>query len=384
MKQVVTSEKIPIKLWLDDIEQGAMEQALNLAKLPFAFHHIAIMPDAHQGYGMPIGGVMATVGAIVPNAVGVDIGCGMCAVRSSLDNYDTDRLKKVMGLIRERIPAGFNHHNEKQEWEGFAEAPDVVIVRQDIQSAQYQLGTLGGGNHFLEIQREDSGRVWMMIHSGSRNFGLKIAKAYHDTARKFCALWFSQIPDPELAFLPIETNEAKEYIAAMNFALRFARESRLRMMTMMMKSLSEVFVGTTYDEPIDVHHNYARFENHFGKNVIVHRKGATSAREGETGIIPGSQGTESHIVRGLGNTASFMSCSHGAGRRMGRKQACRELSLEGEIKRLDDAGVIHGIRVAKDLDEASGAYKDIWEVMANQDDLVESITTLKPLAVVKA
>lgn len=384
MKQVITSERLPIKLWLDDIEAGAMEQVVNLARLPFAFHHIAIMPDAHQGYGMPIGGVMATTGTIVPNAVGVDIGCGMCAVRSTLGEYDTDRLKQVMGLIRDRIPVGFNHHKDKQEWTGFADAPDIPIIKQELQAAHYQLGTLGGGNHFLEIQRADDGRVWLMLHSGSRNFGLKIAKQYHDTARRFCELWFSQISDPELAFLPIETSDAKEYMAAMNFALRFALESRARMMAAMMQSLSDVFTGTTFEEPINVHHNYARFESHFGKNVIVHRKGATSARTGEAGIIPGSQGTASHIVRGLGNPESFTSCSHGAGRRMGRKQASRELSLEGEIKRLNDAGVIHGIRSVKDLDEAAGAYKDIGVVMANQADLVEIVTTLKPLAVVKA
>ena len=384
MKQVVTSERLPIKLWLDDIEPGAMEQAANLARLPFAYHHIAIMPDAHQGYGMPIGGVLATIGTVVPNAVGVDIGCGMCAVRSTLVEYDTDRLKQVMGLIRKRIPVGFNHHKDKQEWAGFADAPDVPIIKQELQAAHYQLGTLGGGNHFLELQRAEDGRVWLMLHSGSRNFGLKIAKQYHDTARRFCEMWFSQIPDPELAFLPIETNEAKEYMAAMNFALRFALESRARMMAAMMQSLVDVFAGTAFEEPINVHHNYARFEAHFGKIVIVHRKGATSARSGETGIIPGSQGTASHIVRGLGNPESFASCSHGAGRKMGRKQACRELSLEGEIKRLNDAGVIHGIRSEKDLDEASGAYKDIGVVMANQSDLVEITTTLKPLAVVKA
>lgn len=237
--KVITCERIPVKLWLDDIEVGAMEQALNLARLPFAFHHIAIMPDAHQGYGMPIGGVMATDGAVVPNAVGVDIGCGMCAVRSSLTDFDAERLKAVMGLIRERVPVGFNHHKEKQGWGGFADAPDVPIIKQEIQAAHYQLGTLGGGNHFLEIQRAEDGHVWLMLHSGSRNFGLKIAKQYHDAARKLCERWHSNIPDPELAFLPIETSEAKEYMEAMNFALRFALESRARMMAAMMQSLAE-------------------------------------------------------------------------------------------------------------------------------------------------
>ena len=382
--KVITRERIPIKLWLDDIEEGAMTQALSLARLPFAFHHVAIMPDAHQGYGMPIGGVLATENAVIPNAVGVDIGCGMCAVRSSLRDTNTDGLKSVIGLIRERIPVGFNHHKEAQEWPGFTDAPDVPVIQREISAAHYQLGTLGGGNHFLEIQRDVDGRVWLMLHSGSRYFGLKIAMQYHDTARRLCERWHSGIPDPELAFLPMETNEAREYMMAMGFALRFALESRNRMMAAMMQSVADVFTGTTFEEPINVHHNYARFEAHFGQNVIVHRKGATSARAGEVGIIPGSQGTASHIVVGLGNAESFTSCSHGAGRRMGRNQARKELSLGDEIKRLDDAGVIHGIRSEKDLDEAAGAYKDIGLVMANQSDLVRITETLQPLAVIKA
>ena len=384
MKKVITSERIPVKLWLDDIEDGALAQALNLAKLPFAFHHIAIMPDAHQGYGMPIGGVMATKGAIVPNAVGVDIGCGMCAVMSSLDHYDAESLKKVMGLIREHVPLGFSHHKEKQSWDGFAKYPEVQIVERQLQAAQYQLGTLGGGNHFMEIQADESGMVWLMLHSGSRNFGLKIAKEYHGRAQELCDKWYSQIPDQELAFLPLDIPEADEYIAAMNYALAFALESRTRMMAAMMESMREVFSDIQFNEPINVHHNYARMENHFGSNVMVHRKGATSAKPGELGIIPGSQGTASYIVKGLGNADSFQSCSHGAGRRMGRKQAIRELVFADEVKRLDDAGVIHSIRSEKDLDEASGAYKDIGVVMGNQADLVEVVTALKPLAVIKA
>jgi len=384
MKKVIARERIPVKLWLDDIEDGALEQACNLANLPFAFHHIAIMPDAHQGYGMPIGGVMATKGAIVPNAVGVDIGCGMCAVRSMLDHYDAESLKKVMGLIREHVPLGFSHHKEKQAWDGFAKYPEVQIVERQLQAAQYQLGTLGGGNHFMEIQADESGIVWLMLHSGSRNFGLKIAKEYHDRARELCDKWYSQIPDQEFAFLPLDIPEADEYIAAMNYALAFALESRTRMMDVMTESMREVFSDIQFDEPINVHHNYARMENHFGSNVMVHRKGATSAKLGELGIIPGSQGTASYIVKGLGNADSFQSCSHGAGRRMGRKQAIRELVFADEVKRLDDAGVIHSIRSEKDLDEASGAYKDIGVVMDNQLDLVEVVTALKPLAVIKA
>jgi tRNA-splicing ligase RtcB len=382
--KVNTNERIPVKLWLDDIEDGALAQALDLARLPFAFHHIAVMPDAHPGYGMPIGGVMATVDAVVPNAVGVDIGCGMCAMRTSLTRYDKESLKNLMGLIRERVPLGFNHHKEKQSWDGFAKTPDVEVVQRQLQAAQYQLGTLGGGNHFIEVQLADDGRVWLMLHSGSRNFGLKIANEYHEKAKDMCERWHSDVPNTDLSFLPLGESIADEYLAAMNFALSFAMESRLRMMAEISRSMVGVFPGIEFEPIINVHHNYARMENHFGRNVMVHRKGATSARESETGIIPGSQGTSSYIVRGLGNPDSFQSCSHGAGRRMGRKQACRELSLTGEIKRLDDAGVIHGIRSEKDLDEAAGAYKDIDVVMANQSDLVEIVTKLRPLAVIKA
>ena len=384
MNKVISSDLVPVKLLLDDIEAGALDQARNLANLPFAFHHVAIMPDAHQGYGMPIGGVLATQGAVIPNAVGVDIGCGMCAVRTSLTQYDTESLKKVMGLIRERVPVGFNHHNDKQPWLGFDKAPDIAVIQKELQSAHHQLGTLGGGNHFIEIQLAGDGHVWLMLHSGSRNFGLKIANEYHSKAVELCQRWHSAIPDPDLSFLPFGTPPADEYLMAMEYALQFAMESRLRMMEVIVQSMGEVFPEIRFTLPVNVHHNYARMENHFGHNVLVHRKGATSARAGETGIIPGSQGTFSYIVRGLGNPESFMSCSHGAGRRMGRKQAQRELVLADEIKRLDEAGVIHGMRTEKDLDEAAGAYKDIDVVMANQADLVEIVTKLRPLAVIKA
>lgn len=385
MNKVITSERIPVKLWLDDIEDGAMEQAVNLARLPFAFHHVALMPDSHVGYGMPIGGVLATCGVVIPNAVGVDIGCGMCAVPTSVSCalYKTEQLKVAMGEIRKRVPVGFNHHASPQIWEGFHRAPHVPIVEQELVAAFRQLGTLGGGNHFMEIQYGDDGRVWLMLHSGSRNFGLKIANEYHTKAKALCEKYYSNIPDSDLAFLPLDTLEATEYLEAMQFALEFAAESRLRMMMAMQDAMRFAFGNVTFYEPINVHHNYARMENHFGSNVMVHRKGATSARKGELGLIPGSQGTASYVVRGLGNPESFKSCSHGAGRKMGRKQACRELSLAGEIKRLDDMGVIHGIRVEKDLDEAAGAYKDIDVVMANQTDLVEIVTKLRPLAVIK-
>ncbi len=379
---VITSEKRPVKMWLDDIEDGALEQAKNLANLPFTFKHVAIMPDAHQGYGMPIGGVLATHGVVIPNAVGVDIGCGMIAVKTSITYLNTDLLKEIMGKIREVVPVGFNHQKENQEWSGFDEAPDIKVIQDQLSSARKQLGTLGGGNHFIEIQKGSDGFIWIMVHSGSRNFGYRIAKEYNDKARKLCERWYSDIPDMELAFLPIETTEAKEYLEAMNYALDFSYANRKIMLDNILRCFRE-YTSVIADDEINIHHNYAAWENHFGKNVIVHRKGATLARERTIGIIPGSQGTKSYIVKGKGNPESFNSCSHGAGRRMGRKQATRELCLDDEIRRLDEQGIVHGIRNVQDLDEAAGAYKDISKVMANQSDLVEMLVELQPLAVIK-
>lgn len=385
--RVIDTERLPIKMWLDDIEDRALQQAKDLANLPFVHKHIAIMPDSHQGYGMPIGGVMATRGVVVPNAVGVDIGCGMCAVAMALSckHFTKEKLTSIVNDINRLIPTGFNHHQTPREWDGFNAVPDIPIIRQELESARYQMGTLGGGNHFIEIQKSNiNGQVWIMLHSGSRNFGFKIAKEYHERAKRLCERWYSDIPNRDLAFLPIETKEAKEYLEAMNYALRFAEESRKRMRWAVEGIFKDHFMGIWFSQPIDIHHNYAAWENHFGKNVLVHRKGATSAKEGQLGIIPGSQGTKSYIVMGLGNPQSFMSCSHGAGRRMGRAQARRELSLEDEKRILDERGIIHSIENEYDLDEAPSAYKDIDVVMENQKDLVSIQVELEPLAVIKA
>lgn len=389
--QVISTERVPIKMWLDDIEDGALDQAKNLANLPFTFKHVAIMPDAHRGYGMPIGGVLATKDVIIPNAVGVDIGCGMCAVKISVVHQllTTNALKHIMGHIRRAIPLGFNHHKESQinEWSGFRSAPTIPVILSQLESATKQLGTLGGGNHFIEIQTGTDGCLWIMIHSGSRNFGLKIAQAYNKLAQKHCKMWYSNIPDFKgedgLAFLPLGTLHAEEYMTAMNFALGFAKANRQLMMSRVVEIMKRI-IGGEYHTPIDVHHNYARLEHHYGKDVMVHRKGATSAARGQTGIIPGSQGTSSFIVTGKGNPESFNSCSHGAGRKMGRNQARRELNFDNEVAKLESQGIIHSIRHAKDLDEASGAYKDIAQVMINQKDLVDIYVELKPLAVIKA
>lgn len=376
--RTITSEKIPVKMWLDEIEDEALNQAKNLAKLPFAFKHIAIMPDSHVGYGMPIGGVMATDQVIVPNAVGVDIGCGMTAWKSDIKEIDEETLKKYTGEIRKAVPVGFNHHKEKQEWKGFDEAPDLEVIQKELENAKYQLGTLGGGNHFIEIQKDEEGFIWVMIHSGSRNFGLKTATEYHNKAKAMCERWLSDIPDRDLSFLPMDTKEGKDYLVAMNYALDFAYANRRLMIDRVVSIIGkDRFAG----EPINIHHNYAAMENHFGKNVLVHRKGATKATLGLTGIIPGSMGTSSYITEGLGNPESFMSSSHGAGRKMGRGQAVKTLDLAHEQELMK--GIVHGLRDSKNLDEAPSAYKDIDVVMENQKDLVKIKTKLRPLAVIK-
>jgi tRNA-splicing ligase RtcB len=385
MKQVISTENRPIKLWLTDLEAPALAQAKNLANLPFAFSHIPIMPDSHPGYGMPIGSILATKGVVVPNAVGVDIGCGMCAMRTELQEVSKDDLKQVMGIARQLIPLGFNQHDSQQDESLMPDGYEgLKIVSRGYAKARKQVGSLGGGNHFIEIQQGDDGYIWIMIHSGSRNLGYSVAKHYNNLAIKLNERWHSTVTkNKELAFLPIETEEAKDYLAEMNYCIEFALANRKFMMSNMTLAMKEVLGDFEHDEIINKAHNFATWENHFNQNVMVHRKGATRAFENELGMIPGSQGTSSYIVRGLGNPQSFMSCSHGAGRKMGRKQAQRELNLEAEIALLNEKGVIHGMRHAKDLDEAVSAYKDIDQVMANQQDLVQIEVELKPLAVLK-
>jgi tRNA-splicing ligase RtcB len=244
---------------------------------------------------------------------------------------------------------------------------------------------LGGGNHFIEIQKGSDNHIWIMVHSGSRNIGLKVAEHYNKLAITLNQKWYSCVERKlDLAFLPLETQEGQDYLLEMQYCIDFAFASRMLMMERIKSVFADIFGDSFYTTDfINIAHNYARKENHFGSNVIVHRKGATSARKGEAGIIPGSQGTKSYIVRGKGNVESFQSCSHGAGRVMGRRQAMRELTLEDEIKKLDKKGIVHAIRGARDLDEAPSAYKNIQEVMRNQEDLVEIVVELSPLAVIK-
>ncbi len=401
MKKVNTNGKIPIKLWLDDVEDSALAQAMGLAKLPFAFKHVALMPDCHAGKGMPIGGVLATKGVVIPNAVGVDIGCGMCAIETSLTTRDItpEKIKQIFGGskeyqggIRAAVPVGFNSHSKKQDEslmpvdkDNLLIAPkEMCVVATQYQKALKSLGTLGGGNHFIEIQKSRKGKIWIMIHSGSRNLGLTVANHYNKIAASENKRWHSSVPEKDrLAFLPLDSEPAKWYLKEMDYCVRYAFANRKLMMTNIMKCFTDVFPDVKFDEMINIAHNYARMENHFGENVMIHRKGATSAQHGEVGIIPGSQGTKSYITMGLGNPDSFKSCSHGAGRLMSRTKAQENLNLAEEQKVLDDKGIIHAIRGTKDLDEAPSAYKDIDVVMANQEDLTEVAVELTPLAVIK-
>ncbi|MBD3238457.1 MAG: RtcB family protein [Candidatus Moranbacteria bacterium] len=387
IKKVISTEKIPIKLWMDNIEPGALEQAKNLANLPFAFHHVAIMPDCHQGYGMPIGGVLAGKNAVAPNAVGVDIGCGMGALPTGIKQLDTDKLKKILGLIRREIPLGFKHHKVQQPKKSIPEIkPGMTIVKNEAKNILKQIGTLGGGNHFINIMKAGDGEIWIMLHSGSRNLGKRVADFYNQLAKKENRKQKSRVPEKwDLAYLTAESKIGQRYLKEMRYCVDFARANRQQML----KKIKDIFkIVTSHDLDlkglINIAHNYAALEEHFNEKVWVHRKGVTQAYKGQIGIIPGCQGSKSYIVKGKGNEQSFKSCSHGAGRKMGRRQAIRELDLEQEQTKLENKGILHSIRGKRDLDEAPGAYKDIEHVMQAQTDLVAIQVELEPLAIVAA
>ena len=386
----IALNETPLKIWAKYVETHAMKEIFTLSTLPFVFHHLAFMPDVHGGKGMPIGGVLATKGVVVPNAVGVDIGCGMCAVKTSLKVADIPSevlRKQILRGIRKQIPLGFDHHKRAQDEAFMPQGFDIdkmTVVKRQYVSATKQVGTLGGGNHFLELQKDMEGTLWVMIHSGSRNLGAQVGSFYNEKAKVLNKRWFSNVgPDIDMAFLPMQTDEAHAYWDEMNYCIEFALCNRKLMMERICQTIGDVYPDARFEPMINIAHNYAVWENHFDENCIVHRKGATRARAGEIGIIPGSQGTKSYIVEGLGNVDSFQSCSHGAGRAMSRTEAVRSLSLEAEVAKLEAQGIVHAIRGWKDLEEAAGAYKDIDEVMANQTDLVKIVTALSPVAVIK-
>jgi tRNA-splicing ligase RtcB len=398
MQWKTDKNKIPIYSWCKNIEKEALNQAENVSNLPFAFHHTALMPDCHMGFGMPIGCVAAFKNFVVPNAVGVDIGCGMGAVKTDILNNELsfEIIEKIFKNLEKKIPLGFSTHGSKQIWKGFDDFfknfssgrpgwySDKIFER-----AQKSLGTLGGGNHFIELQKDDKGFVWLMLHSGSRNLGKIIAEHYHLKALKFCTKNKINLPTPELAGLESDSSDGKAYLRDMKFALDFAAENRKKMMDSF-KSIISDLNKCTFTEEINIHHNYASLERHFNTDVFIHRKGATSAKINQKGIIPGSMGTPSYIIKGLGNEDSFMSCSHGAGRTMGRNEACRNLNIETCEK--DMKGIYHrsfqkiskgSLKGKFDLSEAPGAYKKIDEVIELQKDLVTVLYKLYPIGCLK-
>jgi tRNA-splicing ligase RtcB len=410
-----SSIKIPIKSWCKDIEIGALEQAKNLANHPVTLNHIALMPDAHVGYGMPIGGVIATENAIIPNAVGVDIGCGMGAIKTNfIANNINDKsiIRNILDDIKTHVPVGEgNAHKAPKSWDGFPTYLKSIGVGEEIDDydnpklpdwidkptwtlAFRNLGTLGGGNHFIEMQESQDGYLWLMLHSGSRNLGNRIATYYHQLAQQENDNYNVQLPDKDLAFFRTDSVDGNNYIRDMNLAMEYAKENR----RLMMKAFKEAIINTIGEvkflEETNIHHNYAALENHFNKSVWIHRKGATSAKLGEKGIIPGSMGTSSYIVEGLGNEESFKSCSHGAGRKMGRMDACRSLTKEECDEAMGDVVYDRWGKLKKfgrkrkggelfDLGESPLAYKNIDDVIQSELDLIKPIVKLRPLGVVK-
>lgn len=385
MKVIKTEEmKVPILCWCENPEQGAIEQAITIASLPFVYGKVCLMPDTHIGYTLPIGGVVVLQNIVSPAMVGVDISCGMCAVRTSLQEIDIAVLKNIMSKTRQQIPLGRNHHKEPQDTiENIFEQtinPELSpIVAKENKSSTYQLGTLGGGNHFIEFQKGSDGFIYAMLHSGSRNLGKKICDYYCEIGKKLNQRWFSSIP-LDIPFLPLDDKFGQMYWTEMNLAMIFARKSRKLMMQRIINIFAEETSCSFPDEIIDIHHNYAEV---YKDNLIIHRKGATNATLGMIGLIPGSQGSSSYIVKGKGNSDSFESCSHGAGRKLGRMAACRDLSLVEEQDKLNSKGILHSLRGKSDLEEAPGAYKDIEICMKEQEDLVEILVKLEPLAVIK-
>lgn len=382
----------PIKAWTEEIEEGAMQQLRNCAKMPFILHNgIAAMPDVHMGIGATVGSVIPTDRAIIPAAVGVDIGCGMNAVRTSLTATDLpDSLAALRHDIERGIPLGPGGAHRDDRWErwGGTAADELArrmadAVPEGVRTAKagMQLGTLGSGNHFIEVCLDENDSVWVMLHSGSRGIGNQIGRHFIERAKKRMEQYFITLPDVDLAYFPEDTDDFREYMTAVQWAQDYALENRKQMMTTVLRALHysvRPFDLTT--EAVNCHHNYVEKENHFGRNVWVTRKGAIRAREGDLGIIPGSMGTRSYIVRGKGNADSYQSCSHGAGRRMSRSVARKTFTVA------DLEAQTLGVECRKDdavLDEIPGSYKDIDVVMENQRDLVDIVHTLHAVLCVK-
>jgi tRNA-splicing ligase RtcB len=388
----------PVKIWTDDVEAEALTQLKNISRLPFIHSNgVAAMPDVHAGKGSTIGTVIATDKAIIPAAVGVDIGCGMNAVRLSLKASDLpDSLLSIRNQIERDVPLGKggeseNGSNKAKETFVLSKPATLIniskyVYNKDVvktcQKAVSQLGSLGSGNHFIEICADENDDVWVMLHSGSRGIGNMIGNYFIEKAKRRMEQYFITLPDGDLAYLPEETDEFNQYVEAVGWAQNYAFENRRIMMEVVIAALRRHIKKefSITQEAINCHHNYVERENHFGRNLWVTRKGAIRAREGDLGIIPGSMGQRSYIVRGKGNAESYCSCSHGAGRAMSRTEAKRRYSIE------DLKNQTEGVECRKDsdvIDEIPSAYKDLDLVMANQTDLVEVVHTLKAVLCVK-
>lgn len=380
----------PIMSWAAELEQGAREQMENIARLPFAHHHVALMPDAHQGYAMPIGGVLAAKGAVVPYAIGVDIGCGVALIaihgKREEDLQDGD-VKELMEKVRESVPVGNGPqggHEHDAPLPEFLDGPSPRIEKFVYEAAK-QLGSLGGGNHFLELQAvakgPEKGKLYFMIHSGSRSLGKKTCDYHVKRAQIAMERWHSQLPHKEVAYLPFTDPLGQDYLEDMNYCLKWAEENR-RVMAEAVESAVFTTWGVAATMLVDCHHNFAAMENHYGENVLVHRKGAVRARAGETVLIPGSMSTGSYIAEGKGNKESFDTCQHGAGRARSRA-ATRKMITKEELTDMMAAAGVYLTTPGDVRDESAIAYKDIEEVMRLSGDLIQPLVQMKPLGVVK-
>lgn len=395
IQKVINKGRVPVKIYTDEIEHEALQQLLNIARLPFVHSHVAAMPDVHYGIGATVGSVIPCKSAIIPAAVGVDIGCGMNAVRLSLSAEQLpDSLRKVRGSIEDAVPVGFEMHQKEAVKASTLRALDggldrIVGKHPGIMKMQRkfrytwsrQLGTLGGGNHFIELCLDENDAVWVMLHSGSRGIGNVIGRYFIALAKKDMGRHVFSLPDKDLAYFTAGAEHFDDYVEAVQWAQDYAWTNRREMMRLVLEALAQHLPPFEISkEAINCHHNYVAIEEHFGERVYLTRKGAIRAGEGELGIIPGSMGARSYIVRGKGNAQAFSSCAHGAGRRMSRGMAKRTFN------RTDLEQQTLGVECRKDkgvLDEIPGAYKDIDQVMENQQDLVETVHTLKQVLCVK-
>jgi tRNA-splicing ligase RtcB (3'-phosphate/5'-hydroxy nucleic acid ligase) len=380
----------PVLSWANhDLGSQEMAMAKNVASLPFIYKHVSLMPDVHLGKGALVGSVVATKEAIIPAAIGVDIGCGMCAIKTPFTADQLDgKLKKIRLDIEAEIPVGFNENKEIEKtvynWQGWSNFKELHSGVKHLENkALKQMGSLGGGNHFLEVCLDTEGQVWLMLHSGSRNIGNMLAQNHIGTAKDLAKLAENRLPDPDLAYFVAGTPEFAAYWRDLQWAQNYARNNRDVMMARFKRIVEKHLVGGKQTKPllsVNCHHNYAEKETHFGEEVYVTRKGAVRARTEDYGIIPGSMGAKSYIVQGKGNAESYCSCSHGAGRTMSRNKAKNHFTLDDLIQQTQ------GVECRKDagiLDEIPGAYKPIETVMANQSDLVEVVATLKQVVCVK-